>query len=281
MRTWIIVDGNNLSHRAFHAMGDLSHEGVATGVLFGVLKDVVTLSRYYQSNDFIFCFDCGVPLRAGQLPTYKETRINKRRVMTDEERAGYGALQRQIRRLRNGLLEELGYPNVWFHNGYEADDMIAVAARDIPKTDEGVIVSSDGDMYQLLSDNVYIFQPRKRKTVTKETFKEEWGLTPAQWAEVKAIAGCDGDDVPGVKGVAEKTAAKFVLGTLKASTQALRNIVAQRPQWTKNIPLVKLPYEGCPSFELLPPQTTKAKWQRVVSELGMDTLERQYPLCTQ
>ena len=104
-----------------------------------------------------------------------------------------------------------------------------------------VIVSTDQDLWQLLSgDRVTVWNPRTKKMLTEQAFRERWGIGPSQWADVKAIAGCPGDGVPGVPGVGEKTAAKFMAGRLKDTTKAYNRVVEANDLWERNLRLVRL-----------------------------------------
>src|SRR5262245_23520886 len=71
---WLVLDCDYLCHRAFHAMGRLSHEGSLTGVVYGFLRDVKNLQEQFDSSRLVFCFDCRKSLRNELYPDYKRGR---------------------------------------------------------------------------------------------------------------------------------------------------------------------------------------------------------------
>lgn len=268
---WLVIDVNYLAHRAHHTTGRLSHNGRPTGVLFGVLRDLRVLQRDFDTMNVCFCFDHGDSLRCGLSPTYKKSR--KDRVYTSEEEQAYQAMRDQVTDLRTSLLYELGYMNVCYARGYEADDVIASVCTTLSKQHDVVIVSADKDLYQLLGPRVSLWKPQAKKLYTQEHLAREFfGLTANQWFAVKAIAGCPGDGVVGVTGVGEITAAKYLRGLLKATTKAYKTIEDQQSVWTKNELLVKLPYPECPEFEMVEDDLSSERWAGVLKLLGMLSL---------
>jgi len=100
----------------------------------------------------------------------------------------------------------------------------------------------------------------------------EYGIAPSQWADVKAIAGCSSDGVEGVRGVGEKTAAKFLRGNLKPASKAHQAIVAGNNVWRRNLPLVRLPFPGVGKFDL--ESDSELDWNPTFYKLGMSSLEQ-------
>jgi len=269
MNTHLILDTNNLCHRAFHALGDLSHEGIRTGMVYGVLRDVLYLQDLYATDRVVFCFDRGRPKRLDDCADYK----GRRRRGTEEEMDARAEVNVQIKRLRTKYLPAIGFRNVFSQAGYEADDVIASVCGDLPEGDGGIVVSTDGDLYQLLSaDRVVIWNPRKRKPVTQASFTAERGIGPSMWPHVKAIAGCPSDNIAGVRGVGEKTAVKFLTGRLKSESKAFGRIVADDPLVERNLKLTRLPYPGVDRFALREDEVTPGRWERVARKLGMASL---------
>lgn len=263
--------------RAFYTgMQGLSHDEMQTGVLFGMLKDIDFLQRTHATNNLVFCFDDGPGIRKTIFPGYKASREQQRSKMSSDERLRVEALIRQVDLLKTNLLADIGYRNIVFQSGYEGDDMIAAICQHHCKKDL-IVVSSDQDMYQLLSDRVRIWSPRKNEMYTKSDFKREWGLEPREWALVKAIAGCKSDDIPGIPGVGEKTAAKFLLGTMNQNTTTWKNIMNGRKAVRKYYKLVKLPLPGVEPIRLTPTEIEAVRWNKVVKKLGMTSLVRATP----
>ncbi len=267
----LAIDVSNLAHRAFHSIGSLSYDGESTEVLYGVLRTVLELKEMHNISHIAWCFDGGYDKRLEIYSRYKESRAKNRKEMDDEEKTARRSLRRQIYRLRTELLYEAGFRNILWQEGYEADDLIASVCFNVKKGGI-VIVSSDSDLLQLLSPWVIVWNPLKKKPVTAESFVKQWGIGPFQWADVKAIAGCRTDDVPGVAGVAEKTAVKFLTGTLKETTKAFQNIVKSSDLWKRNIQLTRLPFSDVDKFELKDDEVTKGSWNKMAEGLGMKSL---------
>lgn len=264
---YLLLDVSDLAYRNFHAIGELSHDGVATQVPFGVFRDILDLQDLFGTVRIAFCFDGGHDGRTNLYPRYKRRDID----MTEEERDARRSLRQQIYRLRTKYLPVVGFRNIFWQEGYEADDLIAWIVENI-KGHDYIIVSRDQDLYQLLSPTVSIWNVHAKKAVTEQSFREDFGIGPAQWPDVKAMAGCGSDNVEGIHGVGEKTAAKFLSGRLKDSTQAYAKIVANNDIWRRNLQLVSLPFPGVNPVELRDDEVTTGSWRRVMKELGMSSL---------
>ncbi len=154
---------------------------------------------------------------------------------------------KQFNLLRDHLLFEVGFQNVFVKTGFEADDLMARLAATQGKT---TIVTGDEDLYQVLSPLVSIYSPGKKKEITKASFIQEYGITPEQWVEVKKIAGCTSDMIPGVPGVGEKTAIKYLRGELKETHKTYQAILASTEIIERNDWLVRLPLPGTPQLQI-------------------------------
>jgi DNA polymerase I len=274
-KTWLLFDTNYLCHRAFYSMKDLSWQEVKTGVIYGVFRDICTLQSLFNTPHVAFCFDSNRSLRAQVYPKYK----SKRRPIEDtDEQENYNEFVRQVRLLRREYLYEIGYRNVFTQKGYEADDVIASLVNTINRKHDVVIVSSDHDLYQLLRPGVCMYNPHRKETVTHEWFYDKYGIGPIQWIDVKAIAGCHTDEIRGIQGVGEITAAKFISGKLKPGSKAYERIVHGNTIWKANINLVQLPYPGCRTFKLQKDEVTKRKWLCMVDSLGMRSMHEFTPI---
>lgn len=272
-KRWLVLDVSNLAYIAMYAFGDLSYEGAGTGAAFGIFRNVLDLTDLYTTKNVVFCFDRGCGTRRAIYQGYKESRrINR----DDEKREAHRAVTRQLYRLRTRHLPALGFRNILWQDDYEADDIMASVCHNLPKGDEAIVVSTDEDMLQLLGSQVIIWSPKKRKPVTQESFEAEHGIDCGMWAMVKAIAGCSSDDVPGVKGVGEKTAIKYLTGGLNQTTQAFKAILAAGNKIERNLKLVTLPFPGTEVFDLKQDKVTAKKWDKVMVELGMKTLKGQW-----
>lgn len=268
---WLLVDATYLARRAWHTTGQLSHAGRGTGVAFGFLREMEKQTGLHLPDRIVLAFDSPGPgLREGVFPDYKINRRRRRKeladdpVTADQERDYYS----QLNRLEQEILPAMGYRNIVSAAGYEADDIIAQAARDLDPNDWAVIVTSDEDMWQCLKCNVCWHNPMSGRTVTAVSFSEEWGINPDVWASVKAVAGCDTDDVPGIKGIGNKTAAKWFAGTLKPGLVSCHKISTGIETYTRNLPLVRLPFPGLVLPEFMPDDLTSQRHAAVFRELG-------------
>lgn len=272
MKTWLILDCNFLCWRAFHSMGGLKHGGVSTGVVFGFMKEVQLLQEAFRSTNVVFCFDYGDGKRKKILPSYKEKRHSKE--LTEEELQEVIAFRMQVKKLRTSYLSLMGFKNVFFQKGFESDDIIASIVKHLPKTEEGVIVTSDGDLLQLIRPHVIFHNPGKKETVTYQSFFKQWGFKPRLWWKVKALGGCSTDEVPGIPKIGEKTAAKYLRGELKEDSVAFNNIEsdAGRATYKLNTKLVKLPMAGTNKFTLVDDEFDVEGWNEVCTRLGFKSL---------
>lgn len=270
-KLWLVLDVNYLCYRAFHSTGQLSFNEEPTGVTFGVLREIKYLETRFGSSNMVFCFDHGKGLREKKYSWYKEGRRNKK--YTEEEEVQRAGLQSQIRKLKINYLSDLGYRNIMFQDGYEADDMIASVVAGIPIPNRIVIVSADHDLYQLLSYRTSMYNPSSKATLTEEGFKKEFGVETTQWPMVKAIAGCKSDGIPGIPGVAEKTACQYLSGNLKKTSVKYGKIEAGRDVRLRNMPLVSLPYPGAKPFKPQRDEIDPTAWANLIDELGFSSFE--------
>jgi DNA polymerase-1 len=269
----LLIDAPNLCYRAFYTTGGLRHDGVATGVVYGLLRDVGILRGQFKPDRIAFCFDEGRNKREQLLPSYKKSRREK--VRTEDEARAYLELQEQIQQLKTDYLSGLGYSNVFYTDGYEADDVIAtICQSSIVKLrdDQVVIVSSDTDLYQLLSPNVRQYDPRTKLVWDEEYFRRTYGIVPVDWAHVKAISGCSSDEVPGIPGIGTKTALKHLRNELGPMSAARLKIKAGWTLWRNNLKLVQLPFDFKQSYVLQDDNVTIDKWRKLADRLGFRSL---------
>lgn len=263
---WLIVDCPNLCWRAFHTTGHLDN-----GVILGLFRDALTLPKQLKCNRVVFCWDRGKGLREERYPCYKMSRRTEGWEWSERVKC-----RTQMRELRERWLPELGYKNILSQSGYEADDLIAAVAHGLPAGDSAVIVSSDQDLYQLLSSRVTMYKPATKALYTVEHLAKAYhGLSPEQWHCVKILAGCKGDGVPGVFGVGESIAAKFLRGKLGEKSAAFKKITeaCKDDEFIKrNTWLVKLPLPGLEPIELQTDEVTEERWRKVLLELKMPSL---------
>lgn len=282
-RTWLLLDCNYLCHRAHHVFGKLStSRGNATGVVYGVMKDIQILMDEHATDRVAFCFDHGKGIRETKVPTYKESRRN--RTFTEEEQVAYKNLREQIDLLKTEYLpNRLGLKNVFYEDGYEADDIIAslvyYSLGEAHRRDNAIVVSADRDLLQLVWKETSVWNPTTKKMVTYQSFVDDFDISPGDWCRVKALAGCSSDDIKGVPGIGEKTAAKFFAETLskKHKTFTAANEFIQTDQYKTNLLLTTLPYPGTPKFNLRTEKIDPRKWKSLATELEMSSLKDKAP----
>lgn len=267
MSTWLIVDSHNLAWCSHHALEGLTHRGKSTSVLFGYLRDVIAFRDRFHADNVVHCFDKGKSLRKKLFPGYKP--FHEQGTLDEFRLLELRSVREQLSILEEAL-PAVGFKNILSQEGYEADDLIASVCHDsILRGDEAVILSSDRDLLQLLSGQVSIWN--RRKHVTLQSFHAEWDLSPDQWADVKALAGCKSDGIKGVKGIGEKTAAKFLRNQLKPG-KSLDKIRKGTEVWSQNLQLVGLPWPGVKPVFLHDDEPDPEAWDRLCKQHGLDSL---------
>lgn len=236
-RKILIVDGASLAYTAYFSF---DAKGIAVNrVIYGFFMLLLQACRNREAHHICFCWDSSKSLRKRIFPGYKGNRKGS------ETRT---FVQSQLERLRDEIIPVLGFVNSFQRVGYEADDLIASICRH-PGPEEGeeyTVVSSDHDMYQLLTDSVSMYDVRRRSIYTRRDFMEEYGIEPILWGSVKAMAGCSTDKVPGVPGVGERKAIKYISGELEWKRSEEAQAIIERNQ-----KLVVLPFFGTPKYKLL------------------------------
>lgn len=239
---WLLIDSNYICHYIKYKMSYLTHRGIQTGIIFGFFREILSLSKRFDTTKFIFIWDSVKSIRKIKNTMYK---ANRKKEKTKEELVEDAQVYNQFSLLRTKILLKFGFRNIFLQTGYEADDIIASICKDY-EDQEIVIVASDNDLYQLITDNHYIFNPKIKKEYTIKDFRNEWGIEPKQWADVKCIAGCTTDNVDGISGVKNKTAVKYLKGKLKDTTIAKAAIESKLGQEIieDNYFFVVLPMDG-------------------------------------
>lgn len=205
--------------------------------MFGFMRQMLTLSKKFDTNKFIFVWDSKKNFRYKLYPSYKN-----RSPLTDEEKEFEKFAFKQFIELRTKTLPKFGFKNIFIQTGMEADDIIAIITQNYNR--EFVIVSGDGDLYQLLKSNVEMYSPKKKKLLTEDSFTQEYEITPKEWVMVKRVAGCRSDKVEGISGIGEKRAIQYIKGTLNEKTKGYQNIINGKDIIDRNKALVELPFEG-------------------------------------
>lgn len=270
VNTFLIIDANNVAARNFFGMEPMGYKGVRTEAVYGFFRDLIKLRADYRTEQVIVCFDGKTSNRKQMLPTYKSSREKMKADLAKLfPHRDWKYMISQLEVLYH-TLKLCGLRNVFREDGFEADDLIAGIVKDgMFKSHQGVIVSRDQDLYQCLRKRVVLHDPKTGVVTTRARFKKEWGVTPNQWDYVKAIAGDTTDDIEGVDGVAEKTAAKFVRGDLPKNGKLYQRIESQRSKWITNLPLVSLPLPGTPECPVYQQKFDRGLWEKALTQIGI------------
>jgi len=211
--TLMLLDGNSLAYRAFYALPAENFKtrgGLTTNAVYGFTAMLINLLRDEAPTHIAAAFDVSrETFRSERYPEYKANRS-----ATPDEFRGQIDITKEV-------LGALGI-TVLAEPGFEADDIIATLATQAENEGYRVlVVSGDRDSLQLVSDDVTVLYPRKGVSeltrFTPETVVEKYGLTPAQYPDFAALRGDPSDNLPGIPGVGEKTASKWIAeyGTLQ------------------------------------------------------------------
>ena len=169
-----LIDGSAFVHRAFHALQNMSRsDGFPTNILFVVTRLLLRILREEQPSHMAFILDGKGPNRRNTIyPDYKANRSK-----TPE------ALIQQLEPLQN-IINLLGIPSL-VSEGFEADDYIASLAHRFNGAHHIVIVGTDKDLKQCLSDNVVMWDPaaKDERVTTLEDFAEETGIPASSWPD--------------------------------------------------------------------------------------------------
>lgn len=206
---WLLVDMSYLTHRARHALKDLESEDMPTGVLYGFFEQLMSICSHpnFCSNKVLIFADSKKSHRAKTFPAYKKKRAENR---TEEEWEQINVMRKQAKILRKEVLPAIGFP-VYGQVGLESDDLIAWAASELTDRKEyGVIITSDGDLYQCITPYINWYDPQREILHNVKTLRQKKKCRPDQWGLVKAIGGCATDCVPGIAGIGEKGAIDYL-----------------------------------------------------------------------
>ena len=254
--TLMLLDGNSLAYRAFYALPAENFKtrgGLTTNAVYGFTAMLINLLRDEAPTHIAAAFDVSrQTFRSERYPEYKATRS-----ATPDEFHGQIDITKEV-------LNALGI-TVLAEPGFEADDLLATLATEAETEGYRVlVVTGDRDALQLVSDDVTVLYPRKGVSeltrFTPDAVVEKYGLTPTQYPDFAALRGDPSDNLPGIPGVGEKTAAKWIVeyGSLQglvdnvdsvrgkvgdALRENLAGVVRNREltELVKNVPLAQTP----------------------------------------
>ncbi|OBK51869.1 DNA polymerase I [Mycobacterium kubicae] len=203
----MLLDGNSLAFRAFYALPAENFKtrgGLTTNAVYGFTAMLINLLRDEAPSHIAAAFDVSrQTFRSERYPEYKANRS-----ATPDEFHGQIDITKEV-------LNALGI-TVLSEPGFEADDLIATLATQAEHEGYRVlVVTGDRDSLQLVSDDVTVLYPRKGVSeltrFTPEAVVEKYGLTPKQYPDFAALRGDPSDNLPGIPGVGEKTASKWII----------------------------------------------------------------------
>ncbi len=195
-----LIDTSSYLFRAYHAIPYLSNsKGLPTNVLLGLTNMLLKIMREHKPEYVAAVLD-------SKEPTFRDKIFAEYKALRPPAPED---LKIQIPHAIE-LIKALGIKTIE-RSGFEADDVIATIVEQMKDSDiQIIIVTGDKDMYQLVSDNVYIFDTMKDVTVTPEEVEKKFGVPPSQISELLALTGDSSDNIPGVPGIGIKTAQKLL-----------------------------------------------------------------------
>ena len=222
MEKVILVDGNNLMFRSYFATlysgGMMTNsEGFPTNALYGFVNMINKIINEEKPEYIMVAFDIGKTFRHEKYDYYK----GKRDETPDDLKKQFPVAKK--------ILNAMGIK--YFElDGYEADDIIGTFAKRIDELDEfiGTIISSDKDLLQLISNDIDVKLLKQKDYIrmNREEFIKTYGLEPIKMIDLKSLMGDASDNIPGVKGIGEKTAIKLLqeYGSLDGVYENIDNI---------------------------------------------------------
>lgn len=205
MKKLLLIDGNAILHRAYHAYPPnfTDKEGNPTNAIYGFYAMLIKLLQDVKPEYLAIAFDRGAP--TFRMSMYAGYHANRPKMSDD--------LHPQVPRLQASL-EEIGIP-LYGIEGYEADDLLGSLSVLAKKQDvETIIVTGDRDLLQLVNEQVKIMMPLVGITKTalfdERRVEEKYGIKPSQIIDYKALVGDASDNYPGVTGIGPKGAAALL-----------------------------------------------------------------------
>jgi 5'-3' exonuclease len=254
----LLVDVSPISYivafRDGRKAGNKSQSAIAIEIAMGIKNYVRDVCKDVSPAAVILVFDSPVKtLRSTLLSCYKAQRDKVRKEYDEEQRKLNDARMEAVEGMFLAPALRPGC-NVLRKPGYEADDLLAAFVHGLRLTPTGdrmparqriMIATSDADMSQLLDfANVDILDVGKRQYLTQKTFAMKEGYLPSWIPAIKAISGDSSDNIPGIKGVGEKTALKFLQGLEMSARE--RGLLELGWADAENFyDLVRLPLAGC------------------------------------
>lgn len=195
----VLIDGNSIIYRSYFAIRGLSKkDGFPTNAIFGFVKTINKIEKEFKPENISVAFD--VAKKTFRNEIYKDYKGTRPPMPED--------LLVQIPKIKE-FLKYKGIP-IWEFEMYEADDLIGTISKKLSKTDKVLIVTTDKDLFQLIDENIHIYYPKNEMVFKAKETEEKFGVPPDKIVDVLALMGDTSDNIPGVKGIGEKTALKLI-----------------------------------------------------------------------
>jgi len=222
-QTIFVLDTHGLLYQLFHALPPMSSPmGEPVGAVYGLTKDLFTLIEKHQPDSIFCAFD--LPGQTFRSEIYTEYKAN-RSEMPDDLRPQIGFVHE--------ILDAMNIPGLSLP-GFEADDIMATAARMVAEQKGNcVVVTSDKDCRQLISEHVSLFNLRKGLFYKAENLLDDWGITPSQVIDFQSLVGDSTDNIPGVAKVGPKTATELLqqFGTLEGIYENIEKVTGKKKEY--------------------------------------------------
>jgi len=245
----LIIDSNYICHATYHSLPPLAFRGKDTSVIFGFLKRIISFIKRFPEKEIVFVWDSVYSIRREVYPEYKKVREENSSEISEYEKRSREVAYAQFSEIREVVLPMLGFTKIYSQNGYEADDIMASLLINNPEY-KFIIITTDKDIYQLISEKCMLFNPVTKSMETMTTFYDKYDCFPHLWGKARSISGCSTDNVRGVKGVAEKTAIRYLTGKLKSTNKKYKDIEAAKEMIENNKELIILPMYGTEDIKI-------------------------------
>jgi DNA polymerase I len=218
--TIYLLDGSSYIHRAYHAIRNLQNaNGFPTNAIFGFTQMLLKLLSDKKPERMVVVFDAKGPTFRHDL--YEDYKAN-RPPMPEDMAVQLPFIRKVVENLGITMLQE---------SGYEADDIIGTLAR--VGESEGfhvVVISGDKDFRQLIRPRVSMWDTMKNRVTDYESLKTAYGFEPEKFIDVMGLSGDSSDNIPGVRGVGEKTAVSLVqeFGSFEGVFESLDKITKKK-----------------------------------------------------
>ena len=231
----VLIDFNNVLFSSYYGQKLINSKGTNVNAVKGFFTKIKNYKDIFEPEYIVFARDISRS-KTFRRKIYSGYKANRK--PTDPD------ILTQMK-LAQRMVHLLGFPMLW-NDGYEADDILGMCAKYGDDHDmDTVIVSSDRDMYQLITSQTSVMPPKGGDLVNIDSMMSEYQLTPDQWIELKMLQGDRSDNIPGIPGIGTKTALILMrrYGTINNIYSHLdeikQSIRSALESHRKNLPLIR------------------------------------------